>query len=112
MPFYKWDELTQETVTPKYSTAHGATVTGEFIEVGRYSYPANTGAVPHQHAHEQLLCVLQGKVKVVIDGKEHVLEPGDVAHMESNVLHQLTALDEDVVFLSCKNLVDGVGHKI
>lgn len=33
MPFFNFDELEKEFVTPKYSTAHGETVTGQNIEV-------------------------------------------------------------------------------
>ena len=32
MPFLVFDEIEKETVTPKYSTAYGELVTGEFIE--------------------------------------------------------------------------------
>ena len=34
MPFLVFDEIEKETVTPKYSTAYGELVTGEYIEVG------------------------------------------------------------------------------
>lgn len=113
MPFFNWDQMEREFVTPKYSTAFGPTVYGEQVEVCRLSYKAGTGAVPHQHPQEQIMCILEGKLRVWIDGEgEKVLGPGEVSHMPSNVLHSVTALDQDVLVLSCKKLVDGKGHKI
>ena len=112
MPFYVVKDLPQEVVTPKYSTAQGGVVTGEHIEVGILTYPANTGAVTHQHPHEQFMVVLKGNLWARIGDEEKILEPLDVAYMPSNILHSVKAIDGDVEVLSCKNLVGGVGHKI
>jgi hypothetical protein len=49
MPFLVFDEIDKEVVTPKYSTAYGELVTGEFIEVGRLRFKAGEGAVEHAH---------------------------------------------------------------
>ena len=34
MPFYKWDQLESDSITPKYSSAYGPNIRGEKIEVG------------------------------------------------------------------------------
>ncbi len=39
MPFFKWDDMLKEKITPSYSPAEGPTVKGEKIEVGRLFYP-------------------------------------------------------------------------
>lgn len=112
MPVYSFSALPQEVVTPKYSTATGGTITGSRIEVGRYWYAPGTGAVPHQHPSEQIMVVLQGRIRVNSGGKEAVLGPGDGFVVAGGEIHQVTALDEEVVVFSCKNLVNGKGHKI
>ncbi len=113
MPVYSFQALPQEIVTPRYSTATGGTITGEKIEVGRYSFAPNTGAVPHQHPNEQIMVVLEGKIRVRVGSEEAVLGPFEGFVMEPNVLHQVTAAaDTGAVVFSCKNLVDGKGHKI
>lgn len=64
MPFFNFDELEKEYVTPKYSTAHGETVTGQNIEVARLSFNKDEGAVEHAHPHEQVMYVISGRLKV------------------------------------------------
>ena len=110
MPFYRFDTLPGETISPHYSSANGGTVTGEVIEVGRYRMAKGTGADPHRHPNEQVICVLRGRLRARIAEEERTLEPGDVAHIPSNVPHEVRAL-EDSEFLSSKNLVDGKGSK-
>ncbi len=76
MPFLVFDEIDKETVTPKYSTAYGELVTGEFIEVGRLSFKAGEGAVEHAHPHEQVMYVISGRLSVDLDGEHAELGPG------------------------------------
>ena len=76
MPFLVFDEIEKETVTPKYSTAYGELVTGEFIEVGRLSFKAGEGAVEHAHPHEQVMYVISGKLSVDLEGEHAELGPG------------------------------------
>lgn len=111
MPFIVMDELEKETVTPKYSTAYGEVITGESIEVGRLSFEKGTGAVEHAHPHEQVMVVIQGKLKVEMEGDVAELGPGAAFHAKPNVPHQVTAI-EDTLVISCKAVIDGVGHKI
>jgi quercetin dioxygenase-like cupin family protein len=46
-----------------------------------------------------------------MDGQTRDLGPGEGFLAPSNVLHQVTALEAAEV-LSCKNVVEGHGHKI
>jgi len=86
LPFYRFDHLKKEYVTPKHSTAFGSLVTGEQIEVGLLGFKKGEGANEHAHPHEQVLFVLSGRV-------------------------EMTAL-EDTEVLSAKGIVGGVGHRI
>jgi quercetin dioxygenase-like cupin family protein len=110
MPFYRFEGLPQETISPHYSTAAGGTVTGDVIEVGKYRMAKGTGADSHRHPNEQIIYVLRGKLRVRVEQEERTLEPGDVAHFPSNIVHEVRAL-EDSEFLSSKNLVEGKGSK-
>jgi len=110
VPFYRFEALPQETVSPHYSTATGGTVTGEAIEVGRYRMAKGTGADLHRHPNEQIIYVLRGRLRARVGEEERVVEPGDVVHVPPHVPHEIRAL-EDSEFLSSKNLVEGKGSR-
>ncbi len=111
MPFLVFDELDKETVTPKYSTAYGELVTGEFIEVGRLGFKAGEGAVEHAHPHEQVMYVISGKLSVDLEGEHAELGPGMGFHAKPNQKHRVQAV-EDTQVISSKHVIEGVGHKI
>jgi quercetin dioxygenase-like cupin family protein len=110
MPFYRLTELDDRTVSPQYSTAHGPTVTGAKIEVGRYRYPAGTGAVRHTHPNEQIMVVLSGRLRFRVADEERLLLPGDAVLIPSGTPHECEAVAEDVEVVSAKDLVEGRGH--
>lgn len=111
MPFINYEEIEHEYVTPKHSTAYGALAAGESIEVGYLTFKGGEGAEPHQHPHEQIVVVLKGRVRARLGDEEQELGPGSGFLVPPNQLHGITAID-DAEVLSCKNLVDGVGHRI
>jgi len=110
MPFYRFEQLPQETVAPDYSTAAGGTVTGEVIEVGRYAMAKGTGADPHCHPNEQIIYVLRGKLQARVGQEERLITPGDIVHIPPDVVHEIRALEHSE-FLSSKNLVEGKGSR-
>lgn len=111
MPFIVFDDVPREFVTPKYSTAYGELVTGQYIEVGRLTFKAGEGAVEHQHPHEQVMYVISGHLSVDLEGEHAELDPGMAFHALPNQKHKVTAV-EDTQVISCKHVIDGVGHKI
>jgi quercetin dioxygenase-like cupin family protein len=111
MPIYHLDELKPELVTPKHSTAYGPLITGEQIEVGALTFKPGEGANEHSHPHEQIIVVLKGRMQFTIDGEVHVVTAGNVIHIPPDVRHATRALDATEV-ISCKGIVNGVGHRI
>lgn len=111
MPFIVMDEIDKETVTPMYSTAYGELVTGEQVEVGRLSFAKDTGAVEHAHPHEQVMIILEGKLRITMEGETFDAGPFQGFHARPNVPHKVEAI-EDTLVLSCKGIVGGVGHRI
>lgn len=111
MPFIHYDQIERELVTPQHSTAYGALAAGESIEVGLLSFKGGEGANPHSHPHEQIVVVLKGRVRARVGDEEQELGPGSGFHVPPNLPHGVTALEDSEV-LSCKNLIDGTGHKI
>ncbi len=106
MTFYKLDELERSEITPEHSTAEGPTIRGRRIEVGYYRYPAGTGAETHAHPEEQVITVLKGRIRSRVQGEEKILGPGEAVHIPAGVAHCNLAVEEEVEFLSCKDIVD------
>lgn len=110
MPIYKLSDLPVEWLNPSKSTGKGPNVTGEFIEVGDRIYPAGTGAKPHTHPNEQICIVLGGRARIRILGDEAEVGPGDAWLVPARAEHELHVIEE-LHLMSCKNIVDGQGHK-
>lgn len=70
------------------------------------------GAVEHAHPHKQMMYVLDGYIRVEMQGQTEELGPGCVSHMPPNVPHRVTGIKGGARVLSCKNTLDGAGHKI
>jgi quercetin dioxygenase-like cupin family protein len=111
VPFFRFDALPAEYVTPKYSKAFGPLVAGGAIEIGRLRFGAGEGAVQHAHPQEQIMVVIKGRLRATVDGQTEELGPGEGFLVSPNTLHQVTAVEDSEV-LSCKGLVDGRGHRI
>ena len=110
MPFFQYDQMESDVVTPKHSTAYGAIAAGESIEVGLLNFKSGEGAEPHQHEHEQIVVVLRGRLRVRLGDEEQEIGPGSGFLAPSNIPHGTLALEDSEV-LSCKNLVGGKGHR-
>ena len=110
MPFLVFDEIEKETVTPKYSTAYGELVTGEYIEVGRLNFKAGEGAVSTQHPHEQVMYIISGSSR----STSKASTPSSARHglpREAEPEAQ-GAGDRGHPGHQRKHVIEGVGHKI
>jgi len=57
------------------------------------------GAIVPWHAHdsEQMTYVLQGALRMLVDGEEVTVREGEVLHIPTRALHQAEALDDTFV---------------
>jgi DNA-binding XRE family transcriptional regulator/quercetin dioxygenase-like cupin family protein len=71
----------------------------------RVTIPAERpGGESYQHDGEEWLFVTRGRVKVSVNGSEHVLESGDSAHFDSRLPHRLDAMDgkdAQIILVAC-----------
>ena len=104
MPFYKWEELESELVTPKYSPAKGPSVKGDSVFMGHFFYPAGGVAKAHSHPNEQIVSIIKGKVRVRIGDEERILGPGEIYVVPANIEHETETLEDREVIV-CKNIV-------
>ena len=88
---HRWDEIALEKITEMISQK---IVTGE-REMLAQIYLKRGALVPmHAHESEQMTYILQGSLRVVVDGDEMIVREGEVLHIPSGVPHQAEALED------------------
>ena len=60
-------------------------------------FEAQTAAPAHQHLHEQVTHVLEGKFKITIGDEEQMLTAGDSFTVASNIPHSATCLEKGIL---------------
>jgi unsaturated pyranuronate lyase len=48
----------------------------------------------HQHSQEQIVHILSGRMKLIVDGTPHDLKAGDSFYLASNIPHGVETIDE------------------
>ena len=48
----------------------------------------------HQHPQEQIVHILSGRMKLIVDGTSHDLKAGDSFYLASNIPHGVETIDE------------------
>jgi quercetin dioxygenase-like cupin family protein len=74
-------------------------IVGEKLMICRLRFAPNKVTPAHEHPHEQITLVEQGKVRFVIGNEERIAQPGDVLCFPSGTWHGATMLDEEVVLI-------------
>jgi quercetin dioxygenase-like cupin family protein len=91
---YRWDDLQLEKVTDMVARKTVAGVLHTLVQ----SYLKKGALVPrHAHADEQMIYVLQGVLRVSIDGEDVTVREGEVLQVPPGASHQLEALDDTFV---------------
>jgi quercetin dioxygenase-like cupin family protein len=88
---HRWDEIELEKITEMVSRK---LVTGASQMVAQV-YLKRGALVPmHAHESEQMVYVLQGALKFLVDREEVTVREGEILHIPSGVAHQAEALDD------------------
>ena len=93
MNTYNWTAIPVEQMNPLVTrqVLHGSSIT--IARIGL----AQGGTVPtHAHINEQIMNVISGRLKVILDGVEMVLEGGNSLVIAPNIPHSVEALEPTV----------------
>lgn len=95
-----WGKLDEQTMRSRLEA--------EGYSVARYVYPPGTRFPTHTHSVDKKDTVLKGKFRVVAEGSEFVLEPGDMLEIPAGTAHSAEVLgDEAVVSLDATKSAGG-----
>lgn len=65
--------------------------------VSRYEYPPGTYFPEHSHGIDKIDAVLAGRFRLVIEGEEVILEPGDFVAVPRGVRHSAEVVGGETV---------------
>jgi unsaturated pyranuronate lyase len=74
-------------------------IAGERMMICRFRFAPLLVTPEHEHPHEQVSMVQQGRVRFLVNGTERIATAGDVLHFPPNCRHGATMLDEEVVLI-------------
>ncbi len=74
-------------------------IVGEQLMVCRLRFAPHVVTPAHDHPHEQITFVVQGRVLFTIEHEEKTVQAGDILHFPSGCWHGATMLDEEVVLI-------------
>ncbi|MGZ8203179.1 MAG: cupin domain-containing protein [Burkholderiales bacterium] len=103
---YDFRKMKKEALLGKTSTSEGSSFTGERIYCGLVTKKRGTGSKPHYHPDETFNYVLEGALKVNMDGQEFVVPTGCLLHIPPNMVHTAVATDDgDAIYLVWRDTV-------
>lgn len=71
---------------------YGRFVHSENMTVAFWEIKAGSPIPEHRHLHEQIMTVTEGQFELIVDGTPHLMKPGDVYIIPSQVLHSGKAI--------------------
>jgi quercetin dioxygenase-like cupin family protein len=69
----------------------------EGYSVSRYTYPPRTHFSAHTHEVDKKDTVLRGRLKIGAEGREIVLEPGDMIEIPAGTVHTAEVVGSEAV---------------
>jgi quercetin dioxygenase-like cupin family protein len=96
------EECSQHTIFPG---VHIRTCAAERMMLSLVDLEAHAVVDEHNHPHEQVGMVLQGRVLFSIGGEEKTLQPGDMFRIPGGVRHRVVVLDQPARVLDIFNPV-------
>ena len=103
---YDFTTMKKEAVLGTTSTSEGSSMRGERIYCGLVTKKKGTGSKPHYHPDETFNYVLNGALKVDMDGQQFVVPTGCLLHIPPNMVHTAVATDDgDVTYLVWRDIV-------
>lgn len=89
MPFLTLDEIEEKEPIPGF---RGQFVHSENMTFAHWDIKADAVLPEHSHRHEQVTNIIEGKLKLTINGETEILGPGSVALIPPDAIHSGRAI--------------------
>ena len=84
MAFLNLKDVPEKEIIPGYRARF---IHGDKLTLAYWDVDPGAELPEHNHPHEQVANVLEGRFELTVDGETRVLEPGQVAVIPPNVPH-------------------------
>ena len=94
MQTYKWDTVAVERLT---DSIRRRMIVGTKEMLVRWEFDKGAIAARHSHPHEQIVVMVQGKLRLKVGDAETVMGRDDIVVIPPNMPHEAEALEDTVV---------------
>jgi quercetin dioxygenase-like cupin family protein len=93
LKYIRWNDVELETLNPLLDRQ---IVTGDSLMLSRVLLKKGCIVPEHSHLNEQLTYILEGALKFTIDGREIVVNAGEVLCIPPHMPHKAEAIEDTV----------------
>jgi len=94
VPFYRFDEMESQYLTPHLSTGKAPVIDGRYLYFCLLHKNAGTGSEPHYHPNELLIFPLRGKITAIVGNDRRIVAPGTFIHVPAYARHSMKATED------------------
>jgi quercetin dioxygenase-like cupin family protein len=94
MKTYRWDNIPVDRIT---ESIERQMIVGRNEMLVRWRFRKGAFAARHQHPHEQIVMMVQGKLRLIVGDAETIMGEKDIVVVPPNTPHEAHAIEETVV---------------
>lgn len=94
MPFYRFEQLESNYLTPHLSTGKAPVIEGRYMYFCLLHKNAGTGSELHYHPNELLIFPLRGKINAIVGKDRRIVRPGTFVHAPAYARHSMKATED------------------
>jgi quercetin dioxygenase-like cupin family protein len=94
VPFYRFDEMESQYLTPHLSTGRAPVIDGRYMYFCLLHKNAGTGSELHYHPNELLIFPLRGKINAIVGKDRRIVAPGTFVHAPAYARHSMRATED------------------
>lgn len=94
MPFYRFEDLESNYLTPHLSTGTAPVIEGRYMYFCLLHKNAGTGSELHYHPNELLIFPIRGKINAIVGTDRRIVGPGTFVHAPAYARHSMRATED------------------
>ena len=94
MPFYRFEDLESNYLTPHLSTGKAPVIEGKYMYFCLLHKTAGTGSELHYHPNELLIFPVRGKINAIVGKDRRIVGPGTFVHAPAYARHSMRATED------------------